>query len=306
MPEPVMPGYAAIDDGGDVDVAPDPGAMTPTRRLGGALGLGFWLSVGWLVAIATAAVFADALPFVGDPDSPIRDVARKSGPSLEYPFGVDSNKFDVFARSIYGARVSLMVGFATILVGFVVGGGLGLLAGYFRGRLETGLVAGADAMLAFPQLVAALAIVAFLGASVVNLILALSLLAVPALFRVTRAATLAMAERDFVTAARMVGATHRRILWREILPNVVPPMLSFGLLAVAIVIVGEGALAFLGLSVSAPTPSWGALIERGRDSLGDAAHISLGPAFMMFLTLVALNHVGDRLSRRFDIREAAM
>jgi peptide/nickel transport system permease protein len=103
-----------------------------------------------------------------------------------------------------------------------------------------------------------------------------------------------------------VGATHRRILWREILPNVVPPMLSFGLLAVAIVIVGEGALAFLGLSVSAPTPSWGALIERGRDSLGDAAHISLGPAFMMFLTLVALNHVGDRLSRRFDIREAAM
>ncbi len=133
--------------------------------------------------------------------------------------------------------------------------------------------------------------------------LILTILAIPALARITRAATLTFAQREFVTAARALGARNSRILWREILPNVIPPMAAFALIAIAIVIVAEGTLSFLGLSVSSPTATWGNMIEQGRESLDDAPWISLIPCAVMFLTLLSFNYVGDKLRRYFDVKE---
>ena len=135
---------------------------------------------------------------------------------------------------------------------------------------------------------------------------AVSIIAVPSLARITRAATLTFARREFVTAARALGAKHRRIIVREVLPNVVPPMASFALLAIAVVIVAEGALSYLGLSVQAPQPTWGNLIAQGRPQLDIAPHIALFPCAVMFITLLSLNFVGDKLRARFDVREVRL
>jgi peptide/nickel transport system permease protein len=166
-----------------------------------------------------------------------------------------------------------------------------------------------DIMLAFPALVLALALVTFLSepgtqnASRGTVILVLTILSVPALARITRASTLTYAQREFVTAARALGARDSRILAREVLPNVLPPMAAFALIAIAIVIVAEGALSFLGLSVSTPTDTWGKLIEGGRQSLNTTPWISLFPCAVMFLTLLSFNYVGDQLRRWFDVKE---
>lgn len=290
--------------------APPVAGQKPKRKWG----IGFWLAVVWLATVVVAAVLADVLPFVRHYEERFGASARQ-GPSLEFWFGVDSSGFDVFSRVVYGARVSLIVAVASIGIGFALGGLFGLLAGYFRGRLETVIVAAADIMLAFPPLILALALVAFLsagsdtggqGASLGTVILALAILAIPSLTRITRAATLTFSQREFVLAARALGGRHRRILVREVLPNVVPPMASFALLAIAIVIVAEGALSFLGLSVRAPTPTWGRLIAEGKDYLELAPHTTVMPSLVMFLTILSLNFVGDVLRGRFDVREGAL
>jgi peptide/nickel transport system permease protein len=158
---------------------------------------------------------------------------------------------------------------------------------------------GIDILLAFPALILAIALTSLLGASVRNVIIAIAVLALPAFTRVARAQTLAFAQRDFVKAARSVGASDSRIIFREIAPNVMPTMVSYALVIVAVAIVVEGALSFLGLSVSAEIPTWGGMIDAGRGDLERAAHISLIPAATMFLTVLAFNSVGDKLARRY-------
>jgi len=179
------------------------------------------------------------------------------------------------------------------------------LAGYFRGLFETLVVGGIDVLLAFPPLVLALAITTYLGQSVLNITITLGVLSIPALTRVARAATLTFAEREFVTAARALGASHGRILMRELLPNIALPLIAFFLLAVAVIIVVEGALSFLGLGVPPPAPSWGGMIAEGRDSLDTAPSIAFLPASTMFLTVLAFNMVGDRLRALTDPRPGA-
>ena len=161
------------------------------------------------------------------------------------------------------ARVSLTVGLLAPVIGVMIGGCLGMLAGYFRGRLETFAVGGVDVLLAFPPLVFALAVTAYLGQSVANITLVIGVLGIPAFTRVARAVTLSSSEREFVTAARALGATHSRILIRELLPNVALPLLAFFLLGVAVTIVVEGALSFLGLGVPPPTRELGQHDRRG-------------------------------------------
>jgi peptide/nickel transport system permease protein len=275
------------------------------RRPRKKFGFGFWAASTWLIVLVLLAITADWLPFVGDPDVPHGDAFR-APPSSAHWFGGDTIGRDIFSRIVYGGRVSLTIGVATIALGMLIGGSFGLIAGYFRGRSETVITSVADVMLAFPPLILALALVAFLGRNLQNIILALVILSIPSLVRITRAATLSFSQREFVLASRTLGASHKRILLKEILPNVIPPMASFALLAIAIVIVAEGALSFLGLSVESPTPTWGNMINEGRSVLDDAPHIALIPCAVMFLTLVSINYVGDRLRSLFNVKESGL
>lgn len=264
----------------------------------------FWCALGWIALIVLAAILAGVLPLPSPTDMDI--FARRKGPSMLHWFGTDGLGRDVLARLIYGARISLSVGLLAPVIGVAIGGTLGLLAGYFRGRFETLVTGSVDVVLAFPPLILAMAVTAYMGQSVLNLTLVLGFLGIPAFTRVARAATLAFSAREFVTAARALGAGHVRILVKELLPNVALPLGAFFLLGVAVTIVVEGALSFLGLGVPPPAPSWGVMIGEGRESLEVDPALAFVPAIAMFLTVLAFNLVGDTLRALTDPRQGAL
>jgi peptide/nickel transport system permease protein len=278
-------------------------AAEPARRRRW-LGLLFWLAVAWIVAVFALAILAQLLPLQNPVDMDMLE--RRAGFSSEHWLGTDGLGRDELARLIYGARVSLTVGLCAPMIGVVVGGALGMLAGYFRGRFETLVVGTMDVLLAFPPLIFALAVVAYLGQSIANLTFILGVLGIPAFMRVSRAATLTLARREFVIAAEALGASHARILLRELLPNVLVPLLAFFLLGVAVTIVVEGALSFLGLGVPPPMASWGSMIGEGRESLEIAPRLAFLPATALFLTVLAFNLVGDTLKALTDPRQSAL
>ena len=287
---------AALDTAAAIEIP-----RTTRRR---SLGWVFWLALAWIVIVLFGALAADLLP-IADP-SKISLLHRRQPPSAMYLLGTDHLGRDVLARVVYASRSSLTVGLVSAFLGLLVGGTLGLLAGYFRGRFESLTMATVDVLLAFPPLVLALTIIAYLGQSLVVLTLTLALLSVPAATRVARATTLAIAEREFVVAARALGATHVRIMLRELLPNVALPLMVYTLVVVAVLIVGEGALSFLGLGVPPPMPSWGSMMSEGREQLDFAPHIAFIPAIVMFLTVLSFNLVGDALRSLTDPRRAAL
>jgi peptide/nickel transport system permease protein len=273
-------------------------------------GIGFWLSAVWLLAIVVLSVGAPYLPFVDEPGAfPDFSIESLAGPSADHWFGVNQNGDDLFSQVVNGGRTSLLIGGSVVFFGFVVGGAIGIAAGFYGGRTDRIISAILDVFLAFPALVLALALIGIVTGGDANLpvvILALSLLSVAPLARITRGATLAVAEREYVLAARTLGARQPRIIAKEILPNVVPPMAAFALTVIAVVIVAEGALAFLGLSVSSPAPTWGKLIAEGRAEIENHGHWALFPAGTMFLTILSLNYIGDVLQSRFTVREGAL
>jgi peptide/nickel transport system permease protein len=273
----------------------------PARRAG-RRGIAFWLAVGWLATVAVCAAAADWLP-VADPITP--DVsARLDGPSLDHPLGADALGRDQLARVVHAAQVSLVVSLSAVSIGLIVGGTLGTAVGYVRGRTETVVMAVIDVMLAFPGLVLLLAVLAFVGRSLTVISLVIGFLSIPIYTRVARANTLSIAQREFVHAAHTLGARRRRILFREIVPNVLPSVAAFALVAMGIVIVLEGSLALLGLSVEPPDPTWGGMIAASKPHLSDAPHAALVPSAAMFLTVLSLNFVGDTLRRSLDVRDA--
>jgi peptide/nickel transport system permease protein len=259
----------AIDEG--IAIAP----VARQRRLGPL----FWAAIGWMIFIFVAAALANVLPLPSPTDM---DMLERRAPA------------------------SLTVGLCAPVIGIAIGGALGMLAGYFRGRFETLVVGSMDVLLAFPPLILALAVTAYLGQSILNLTCILGVLGIPAFMRVARAATLTLARREFVIAAQALGATHARILLRELLPNVFLPLLAFFLLGVAVTIVVEGALSFLGLGVPPPISSWGSMIGEGRESLDVAPRLAFLPAIMMFLTVLSFNLVGDTLRALTDPRQGAL
>lgn len=292
-------------------------ARPPRRKLPwGAL-----LGTAWLVGLTLMAVLADHLPFIRGyrQQAP---AARNfgAGPGADFWFGSDQLGRDVFARCIYGARVSLLVAFSSIVVGMVLGGALGMAAGYFRGWTDRVISVVSDSLLAFPPVVIAILIVGrfdALGSNDFHLgwwsptrtwsvVIVLSLLSIAPIARIVRAQTLTVAQRDYVLASRSVGARSRRVLVREILPNLIPAMISVAFTGIAILLVAEGSLAFLGYSVKVPTPTWGYLINESRPRLRDAWWPTLFPCLMLFVTVVAFNVIGDWIARRFDIKEAAL
>ena len=260
------------------------------------------LSVAWIALLAFCAIFASYLPFVFKPNKITR--ALHKGPSLHHWFGTDLLGRDIFSRAVYGARTSIKIAGLSIVIGLLIGGTIGLIAGYYRRKVDYATSLVVDIMLAFPPLVLALAITSTLGHGVNQVILSLSILSIAPLIRVVRAQTLVYAQREFVLAARGLGARNGRILFREILPNVVPSMVTFALTGLAILVVAEGGLAFLGQSVQAPTPTWGFMISEGYQHLAQSPWISLFPCLVLFLTVLSFNLLGDQLSKRFDIKES--
>jgi len=281
----------------------EPAILSPSRRTR-RLGNLFWLAAGWISFVVIISVFAGILLAHSPTDMDMLE--RRAGPSLAHWLGTDALGRDELARLVYGARISLTVGLCAPIIGITIGGALGILAGYFRGRFETLVVGSMDVLLAFPPLVFALAVVAYLGQSVFNLTCILGVLGIPAFMRVARAATLSLAEREFVVAARALGASHARILLHELLPNVLLPLLAFFLLGVAVTIVVEGALSFLGLGVPPPASSWGNMIGEGRESLEIAPRLAFIPAVTLFLTVLSFNLVGDTLKALTDPRQSAL
>jgi peptide/nickel transport system permease protein len=278
-------------------------ADAPARR-GRRLGVLFWMAIVWVIFVFAVAIFADVLPLPSPTDM---DMLEKRAPfSAQHWLGTDGLGRDELARVIYGARISLIVGLCAPIIGITFGGALGMLAGYFRGRFGSVVVGSMDVLLAFPPLILALAVSAYLGQSILNLTLILGMLGVPAFMRVARAATLTLARREFVIAAQALGATHARILLRELLPNVMLPLFAFFLLGVAVTIVAEGSLSFLGLGVPPPISSWGSMIGEGRESLEMAPRLAFIPAIAMFLTVLSFNFVGDTLRALTDPRQGAL
>lgn len=282
-------------------------------RWGDSFDLGFWLSVVWVVALAAAAVLADFLP-LGNADDPSATIGIPGNirPDLlsDHPLGTNNFGLDLLARSIYGARVSLLTVGLTVAVSLLIGGLIGLLAGYFRGWFDVLVGIVADASLAVPALVLLIAFAAVLGSpqevpeAIVKNGLALAVVAIPTMIRLARANTLVFAPREFAVAARALGARHRRVIFRELLPNVALPMISYAFVIAAVLIVAEGSLSFLGLGLQQPQPSWGNMIaEGGLTGLREHPHVPLVPGVFMFLTVFALNLVGERARLLWDPRE---
>jgi peptide/nickel transport system permease protein len=287
-----------------LELSLDEGVAAAPARRSRRLGLLFWMAIGWVIFVFAVAIFADVLPLPSPTDM---DMLEKRAPfSYAHWLGTDRLGRDELSRLIYGSRISLVVGLCAPVIGLVIGGALGMLAGYFRGRFESLMVGSMDVLLAFPPLILALAVTAYLGQSIFNLTCILGVLSVPAFMKVARAATLTLARREFVIAAQALGATHARILLRELLPNVMLPLSAFFLLGVAVIIVVEGALSFLGLGVPPPISSWGSMIGEGRESLDIAPRLAFIPAIAMFLTVLSFNLVGDTLRALTDPRQGAL
>src|SRR5215218_4991640 len=275
------------------------------------LGVLFWLSVVWLVLLLFGAFFADLLP-LKDPNRTFSGVAR-NGPSADHWFGADNIGHDVFARTVYGARRSLAVSIIATVIGMLIGSALGLISGFYRRALDTTIMVFVNILLAIPALVLLLALVTFLAppdkASPFRqtfwVTVSLSLLVIPSLARIVRGSTMVWSDRDFVMASRTLGARNKRIMFKEVLPNVVPAMFSFAFTLVAVLITAEAALAFFGVG-DVSGVSWGLMIQNGRSQLERAPHMVLFPAIFMFLTILALNFIGDSVRTRFDVRESGI
>ena len=227
---------------------------------------------------------------------------RLSGPTLAHPFGLDELGRDVLARILAGARISLLVGIVVVSVSSTVGLLLGSIAGYFGGRVDDVISRVMDVLLAFPGLLLAIALVAVLGPSLVNVVLALSVIGWVGYARLVRGQVLRTRELEFVHAARALGARTPRILWYHVVPSTIPALVVQATLGMAGAIISEAALSFLGLGVQPPTASWGSMINGGRAHLLDAPHLTVFPGLAIALLVLGFNFLGDGLRDVLDPR----
>jgi peptide/nickel transport system permease protein len=220
--------------------------------------------------------------------------------STGHLFGTDPVGNDIWSRILYGGRSSIEIAVAVQLIGLIVGGSVGAFAGYWGGVLDLVLMRILDVLIAFPALVIALAIAESLGPSKFHTILALSFFSVPAFARISRAATLRLRERTFILAARLSGTASPRILLGHVAPNIMPQLVTFGLLGMGVIIILEGALSFFGLGIPPPNPSWGNMIFDGQQVLSAEPRLVLVPSLFLFVTVLCFNLLGDALRSRWS------
>lgn len=218
--------------------------------------------------------------------------------------GIDGNVRDQFSRLLYGARLSLMVGFSTVTFAIVIGTTLGAVAGYFGGWWDNIIMRFMDVLLAFPSLLLAIAIVTVLGPGLINALIAIGIVSIPAYARVMRASVLSVREMDYVSATRALGGNHAQILFKRILPNALTPLIVQGTLGIASAILDAAALSFLGLGAQPPTPEWGSMLGAERNQVFTAPHLVFYPGFMIMLTVLSFNLIGDGMRDALDPRLA--
>lgn len=261
-----------------------------------------WLGVGIVGLITLAAVFA---PFLSTHDPLAQNLdAFLLPPGSGHLLGTDEYGRDVYSRMLYGARVSLWIGFVSVGIAVSIGLCLGLVAGYFRGYVDECIMRFVDVMLCFPSFFLILAVVAFLEPSMLNIMIVIGLTSWMGVARLVRAEALSLRERDFVHAARLSGAGASRILFRHILPNAMAPVLVSATLGVAGAILLESGLSFLGIGVQYPMPSWGNILIEGKQTLGVAWWLSLFPGLAILFIVLGYNLLGEGLRDRLDPRIA--
>ena len=272
------------------------------------------MSAGWrrfvshrlaVVGLALIALLILLAAFAAQvaPRDPIRQdlPSALAPPSRDFPLGADEFGRCILSRILYGARLSLVVGVLATAIGAVTGILLGLLAGYFA-RLDAPGMRAIEVLLAFPSILLAIAIVAALGPSLVNVMIAVGLRSIPSFARLTRSMVLSLKELEFVQGVHALGAGHGRVLFRHILPNSVSPLLVFSSMQVATSILLAAILSFLGLGVQPPTPEWGKMVSDGRSYLMEAPHVSLFPGLAIFVAVMGFNGLGDGLRDALDPR----
>src|SRR5229473_2808158 len=256
-------------------------------------------------AIVVIAVLLMALcaPLISPYDPIKQDLgAALATPSLVHPLGTDNNGRDVLTRVIWGTRISLIAGLTSVAIGVIAGCMLGLAAGYWGGPIDDLLMRMVDAVLSFPALVLALALGAVLGAGLGGVLVALGVVYTPTFARLMRGQVLSVTARDYVDAARALGAPGWRVAWRHVVPNAMNPIIVQASLSVAFAILAEASLSFLGLGIQPPQASWGSMINAGRGYLQQAPWIVFGPGAALFVTVVGLNFVGDAVRDALDPR----
>jgi len=254
---------------------------------------------GIIVAIALFAAIAG--PFLYPYDPSMQELSRRlEAPTLAHPLGLDELGRDILARLLQGARISLLVGLAVVSVSSVVGMVFGSMAGYFGGRVDDVISRVIDVLMAFPGILLAIALVAVLGPSLVNVVLALSVIGWVGYARLVRGQALRAREFEFVQAARACGASSARIVLRHVLPTAIPAVVVQATLGMAGAIIAEAALSFLGLGVQPPTPSWGTMLDAGRAHLFDAPHLTIFPGIAIATLVLGFNFLGDGLRDHVD------
>ncbi len=257
-----------------------------------------------VVLVLLVALFAPLLaPYAPDlTDSAVflKPPAWQQGGAWAYPLGTDAIGRDILSRLIHGARLSLVIGIAVVTVSVLVGTVLGLTAGYFRGVYEIGVMRLMDIILTLPSLLLAIVIVAILGPGMMNAMLAVSIVVLPHYVRITRAAVISEVSKDYVTAARMNGAGHLRLMFNEVLPNCTAPLIVQASLGISTAILDAAALGFLGLGAQPPSPEWGTMLADAREFVLRAWWVVTFPGLMILITVLAFNLLGDGLRDAFD------
>ena len=278
-----------------------PAASRSSAFLGRATRSGA-LVVG-LVLVAIAIAAALLAPWIAPHDPNEQSIVDKlAGPDATHWLGTDTFGRDVLSRILWGARISLTIGFLSTAIGVVVGVAIGIVSGYFGGAVDRWISGANDVLMSFPQIIMGIILVAVLGPTLTNLVVAIAITAVPAFVRVARGSTLAMKERDFVDACRALGYGNVRIMFAHILPNILDEITVMGSLWLATAIRSEATLSFIGLGAPPPAATWGGLVREGFDNLLDAPGLSIYPSIAILIVMVGLNLIGDGLRDATDPR----